>query len=166
MDFADEKRSTRTFFKQSYPPLVELFDNGGTMVNIHSMNSKQTIGERVLLVRHQLGLTQAEFGALLGGLKKSAISAYEKNDNPLSVATAIRVAELAQVSLDELLLGASHSGVSCQECGTDVAICRTDLTYFENRVMLMLRDLDPRDYSAVLEFLRCIVATTPYGDEV
>lgn len=135
------------------------------MLNVYLMNSKQTIGERVLLVRRQLGVTQAEFGALLGGLKKSAISAYEKNDNPLSVATAIKIAELARVSLDELLLGVTHGNVDCEECGPEVVVSCSELTCFENRVMLMLRGLDPRDYSAVLEFLASLIATSPYRDD-
>ncbi len=146
------------------PPCAEWFDNGGKMVNVCYMNSKQTIGERVLLVRRQLGLTQSEFGTLLGGFKKSAVSAYEKNDNPLSVATAIKIAELAQIPLDELLLGSSDGDVDCEECGSGV-VARSELTYFENRVLNMLSDLDPRDYSAVLEFLASLIATSPYRDD-
>lgn len=133
---------------------------------VSNMSCLQTIGERVLLVRRQLGLNQSEFGALLGSLKKSAISAYETNENPLSVATAIKVAEIAKVSLDELLLGSSRGGLDCKECGSEINIYQSELSYFENRVMLMIRDLDPRDYCAVLELLGCIIATSPYGEEM
>lgn len=128
------------------------------------MKTKKTIGDRVLIVRRQLGLTQTEFGTLLGGLKKSAISAYEKNDNPLSVSTAIKIAELGRVSMDELLLGRSPESVDCGTCGTEVTCYHPELSYFENRVLSMLHALDPRDYGAVLEFIDRIVATSSYSD--
>lgn|GEM_PF-1637085 len=145
--------------------MVEWFDNGGIMLNVNRMETKKNIGDRVLAIRKQLGLTQSEFGALLGGLKKSAISAYEKNDNPLSVMTAIKVAALGQISIDELLLGKASEPEDCTACGNEVVAHRADLSYFENRVVAMLRALDPRDYPAVLEFLTCVIATSPYIDE-
>lgn len=115
------------------------------------------------MVRRQLGLTQTEFGSLLGGLKKSAISAYEKNDNPLSVSTAIKIAELGQVSVDELLLGRSSESIECESCGSGVVCYRSELNYFENRVLSMLHALDPRDYGVVLEFIDRIIATSSYS---
>lgn len=144
---------------------MEWFDNCGIMLNVACMKTKKNIGERVLAVRQKLGLTQTEFGVLLGGLKKSAISAYEKNDNPLSVATAIKVAELGHVSVDELLLGRSYEAVDCDACGHEVAAYRSDLNCFENRVLAMLRVLDPRDYPAVLEFLDCVISTSSHLGE-
>lgn len=123
------------------------------------MEMMETVGDRILTIRKKLGLNQTEFGALLGGLKKSAISAYEKNDNPLSIATAVQIAELGSISLEELVTGEDpclaneHSFHEGQ---------MPYLTDFEQRMIIMLRKLDPRDYGAILEFFQQMEKTNPY----
>lgn len=78
--------------------------------------TRQSLGERILQIRKRIGLNQTAFGGLLGGIKKSPISAYEKGDAYPRPDTLAQIAKIGQVSLDWLITGceltATHEGVA------------------------------------------------------
>ncbi len=67
--------------------------------------NKKSIGIRIKKVRTDIGVNQTEFGMQIGGLKKSAVSAYEQGDNFPPPDTMIKIAEAGNVTLDWLLTG-------------------------------------------------------------
>lgn len=70
------------------------------------MKTKRSeIGDRILSIRKKLEKTQTEFGDLLGGIKKSPISSYEKGDAYPRPDTLALIASLGKVTLDWLITG-------------------------------------------------------------
>ena len=61
-------------------------------------------GQRLRQLREERELTQAEFARLLG-VEGILVSRYERNINVPSAETAIRIAAVLRISLDELLAG-------------------------------------------------------------
>jgi transcriptional regulator with XRE-family HTH domain len=69
------------------------------------MGNRREIGKRIREVRTRLGKSQADFGEVIGGLKKSAVSTYEAGDSMPTVEALSRIAEIGGVSLDWLISG-------------------------------------------------------------
>lgn len=67
--------------------------------------TRQSLGERIFQVRKKLNMSQTAFGRLLGGIKKSPISTYEKGDAYPRPDTLAQIARVGGVSLDWLLTG-------------------------------------------------------------
>jgi transcriptional regulator with XRE-family HTH domain len=69
------------------------------------MDNRREIGKRIREVRTRLGKSQADFGEVIGGLKKSAVSTYEAGDSMPTVEALSRIAEIGGVTLDWLITG-------------------------------------------------------------
>jgi len=63
------------------------------------------IGNRIKLVRDQLGLNQTAFAQRLGLSSPTAISRYEKGQREPDIESLIKITELANITLDWLLTG-------------------------------------------------------------
>lgn len=63
---------------------------------------KNEIGENIKALRKMNGMTQSELASVLGG-KKSLVSNYENGYSTPDVYTLIKLADVFDVSLDELV---------------------------------------------------------------
>ena len=63
------------------------------------------MGLRIREIRKGLGKNQEEFGRVLGGTSKSAVSSYEAGDSAPSPETLATIAEIGGVTLDWLITG-------------------------------------------------------------
>ncbi len=63
------------------------------------------IGERVRFIREKLGLNQAALAAQIGLGSATVVSRYESNQRQPDIATLVKLAELARITVDELLTG-------------------------------------------------------------
>ena len=61
-----------------------------------------TIGENIKFFRLQLGLTQENLAGFLNG-KKSLISNYENGHSTPDIFTLVKLADIFQITLDELV---------------------------------------------------------------
>lgn len=77
-------------------------------------NIKKGIGRRIRAIRSNQKLTQGQIAKLLG-VSPATISAWEIGDIGISIDAAIRVAKLANISLDWLLIGTGETNYSCIE---------------------------------------------------
>jgi transcriptional regulator with XRE-family HTH domain len=68
------------------------------------MTHKHEIGNRIKILRGQLGYTQEQIANALG-VSDGAISSYEQGDSSPSLKNIIKIAHLAHVSIDWLLTG-------------------------------------------------------------
>ena len=66
-----------------------------------------TLGERIKFVREKLGLNQSSLAAQLGLGSATVVSRYESNLRQPDIAILVKLAELAKISIDELLTGES-----------------------------------------------------------
>lgn len=64
----------------------------------------ENVGERIKVLRKQLGLTQSELAQKLG-LECAAISKYETNRVPLTQESLLKLAEIFNVTTDYILTG-------------------------------------------------------------
>lgn len=63
---------------------------------------KNEIGENIKALRKMLGMTQGDLALILGG-KKSLVSNYENGYSTPDIYTLIKLADIFDVSLDELV---------------------------------------------------------------
>lgn len=70
------------------------------------------VGQRIRLLRKQLGLSLVEFGNRIGDVKRSAVGNWERGDNLPNNARLKRIAELGNTTVEELLYGSIHEYVS------------------------------------------------------
>lgn len=63
---------------------------------------KNEIGENIKALRKMLGMTQGDLALILGG-KKSLVSNYENGYSTPDIYTLIKLADVFDVSLDELV---------------------------------------------------------------
>ena len=61
-----------------------------------------SIGERVRKLREERGMTQAELAQKVGNCQQTMIASIEKGSKALPLATAITMAEVFGITLDEL----------------------------------------------------------------
>lgn len=66
------------------------------------VNMKNEIGENIKALRKMHGMTQGDLALLLGG-KKSLVSNYENGYSTPDIFTLIKLADIFDVSLDELV---------------------------------------------------------------
>jgi DNA-binding XRE family transcriptional regulator len=62
------------------------------------VKAKTTSGDNLRIYRENRGLTQAELGALLGGVPRQHVSNMERGMRPISIKTARKLAEVFEVS--------------------------------------------------------------------
>lgn len=67
--------------------------------------SKDNIAARIKTIRQKLGMNQSEFGELIGDAHKSVVSKWEKGQNHPNNARLKRIAEVGNISINELLYG-------------------------------------------------------------
>ena len=70
------------------------------------------LGERIKNIRKQLKLNQADFALKIGLESPMAISAYENNQTEPDISKLVKISELGNVSLDELLTGEGEKFIS------------------------------------------------------
>ena len=80
-------------------------------MDVQSNIDYKALGAKLKQKRLSLGLTQEKVAEKLG-LSESFYSRIERGDRVLSVETLVKVACFFDVSLDYLLLDATHSGVN------------------------------------------------------
>jgi len=68
------------------------------------------IGGRIRKVREGMGLSQIEFGNLIG-VKGPTISNYEKGETDAGSIPLAKIAEIGKVSLDWLIVGKKQGGI-------------------------------------------------------
>lgn len=66
------------------------------------VNMKNEIGENIKALRKMHGMTQGDLALILGG-KKSLVSNYENGYSTPDIYTLIKLADVFDVSLDELV---------------------------------------------------------------
>lgn len=81
------------------------------------MNMWKPTGERIKAIREREGLSQAEFGSMLG-ISGPSVSQIEAAERKPALRTIIDIAEKFGVSTDFLLLGREGS---CQGCSFEKA---------------------------------------------
>jgi DNA-binding XRE family transcriptional regulator len=64
-----------------------------------------SIGERLKKMREARGMTQAELAAKVGTCQQTMIASIEKGTKPMPLGTAITIAEVFGITLDELCKG-------------------------------------------------------------
>jgi len=64
-----------------------------------------TLGERIKTIRKREKLNQADFAIKIGLESPMAISAYENNQTEPDISKLIKISEIGNISLDELLTG-------------------------------------------------------------
>lgn len=64
-----------------------------------------SIGERLRKLREEHGMTQAELAAKVGTCQHTMIASIEKGTKPMPLGTAITIAEVFGITLDELCKG-------------------------------------------------------------
>ena len=67
------------------------------------IKKKLTPGTYMKVFRQNKGMTQAELGKALGGLPRQHISNMENGSRPISKRTALKLAELFDVSVDKFI---------------------------------------------------------------
>ena len=102
-----------------HPKCINWIDNAPkvnyniTAVNFYPQNNTSaqksqerriymSIGERVRKLREERGMTQAELAQKVGSCQKTMIASIEKGTKALPLATAITMAEVFGITLDEL----------------------------------------------------------------
>ena len=70
--------------------------------NLHMIKNLTKLSENIRLLRQQHGLTQEKLANLLNG-KKSLVSNYENGYSTPDIETLIKLADIFNVSLDELV---------------------------------------------------------------
>jgi len=68
------------------------------------IGDRKEIGRRIRLIRTRLGYNQKDFGEFLA-VATSSVSAYEKGETSPSFSVVARIAELGNISIDDLLTG-------------------------------------------------------------
>jgi DNA-binding XRE family transcriptional regulator len=68
------------------------------------IKKKLTPGTYMKVFRQNKGMTQAELGKALGGLPRQHISNMENGSRPISKKTALKLAELFDVSVEKFIL--------------------------------------------------------------
>lgn len=71
-------------------------------INVQLSREKMKIAENIKFYRKSLGLTQEKLANLLNG-KKSLISNYENGHSTPDIFTLIKLADIFQITLDELV---------------------------------------------------------------
>jgi DNA-binding XRE family transcriptional regulator len=67
------------------------------------IKKKLTPGTYMKVFRQNKGMTQADLGKALGGLPRQHISNMERGSRPISKKTALRLAELFDVSVEKFI---------------------------------------------------------------
>ena len=68
------------------------------------MDAAQKVGREIRRVRTRLGLSQKKFGELIGK-SKSQVAAYEAAKTSIAVDVLFRIAEVARIPPEELIIG-------------------------------------------------------------
>ena len=68
------------------------------------MDAAQKVGQEIRRVRTRLGLSQKKFGELIGK-SKSQVAAYEAAKTSIAVDVLFRIAEVARIPPEELIIG-------------------------------------------------------------
>ena len=71
-------------------------------INVQLSRDNMKIGENIKFQRKALGLTQEKLASLLSG-KKSLVSNYENGHSTPDIYTLIKLADIFQITLDELV---------------------------------------------------------------
>lgn len=90
-----------------HPPKIKLIQETCTFIHIVQktctiVNMKNEIGENIKALRKMHGMTQGDLALILGG-KKSLVSNYENGYSTPDIYTLIKLADVFDVSLDELV---------------------------------------------------------------
>lgn len=72
------------------------------MNKIENRDFCEKVGKNIERVRREKGLTQEQFGRLIGA-KRSTVSAYEKNERSLRLEVLVTMADALDVNVLELL---------------------------------------------------------------
>ncbi|MEN6316619.1 MAG: helix-turn-helix transcriptional regulator [Clostridiaceae bacterium] len=83
-----------------------------------------TLGDRIRNIRKRLKLNQADFALKIGLESPMAISSYENNQTEPDISKLIKISEIGNISLDELLTGkapSKHLGVNNQSKTEDTS---------------------------------------------
>lgn len=73
---------------------------------------KKAVGKRIYMIRHRLGLNMEEFGIKVDKALKSNVSKWERGDSLPNNSRIKIIAELGEMSIDELLYGSIHEKYS------------------------------------------------------
>ena len=79
------------------------------------LEEKQTIGERIKIIRKKLNLNQQEFADLIEVKTKASISNFEKDERKPSFDNLINISKVGNVTIDWLLTGVKGSDKELRE---------------------------------------------------
>ncbi|MEA5113061.1 MAG: helix-turn-helix transcriptional regulator [Geobacteraceae bacterium] len=109
---------------------------------------KKNVGTRIRKIRVKLGYNQTEFGKLIDA-SNASVSAYENGDSYAPIGTLIKIAQLAGVSIEWIIMGEEVSRETLMKL----------LSEEEIRLLVAFNRADPEDRKMILRIAEAVVSS-------